>query len=148
MRIMIINQTFHPDVAATAQIAFDLAEFLTAHGHQVQVVTSRSLYGKTGAVLPRRETVKGIEIHRVGMSLFGKKSILLRVMDFGVFYLLATIRALTLRKADVVITLTTPPFIAFLGTIIKLARRSKFVYWVMDLYPDLPIACGVMKEKG
>jgi colanic acid biosynthesis glycosyl transferase WcaI len=52
---------------------------------------------------------------------------------------------LTLPKHDVVICFTTPPFIAMVGRILRLVKGTRCVYWVMDLYPDLPIACGVMR---
>lgn len=146
MRVLLINQVFYPDVAATAQHAHDLAQHLVANGHEVHVIASRSIYGQKGSALPARETVDGIQIHRVGRSIFGKAGILARVADFALFYALAAIKAFTLKRSDVVVTFTTPPFIALLGYALKVLRRSKFVYWVMDLYPDLPVACGVMKE--
>jgi colanic acid biosynthesis glycosyl transferase WcaI len=148
MRILLINQTYHPDVVATAQHAHDLARHLAAHGHTVQVIASRSIYGQKGASLPARETVEGVEVHRVGRSLFGKAGILARVMDFGLFYIAATIKAFTLPRPDVVICFTTPPFIALLGLTLARLRQCAFVYWVMDLYPDLPVACGVMRPQA
>lgn len=148
MRVLLINQVFYPDHAATAQHAHDLARHLIAHGHEVQVIASRSIYGEKGAGLPARETVDGAEVHRVGRSLFGKAGLLARAADFALFYLMATIKAFTIRKADVVVCFTTPPFIALLGRIIRLVRGSRFVYWVMDMYPDVPVACGVMKANS
>jgi len=145
MRVLLINQVFFPDVAATAQHGHDLARDLVRHGHDVSVIASRSLYGQKGAALPSRETVDGIEIHRVGRSFFGKSSILARVADFAFFYLAALAKALFLPKHDVVICCTTPPFIAMVGRVLRLVKGTRFVYWVMDLYPDLPIACGVMR---
>ena len=145
MRVLLINQVFFPDVAATAQHGHDLARDLVRHGHEVSAIASRSLYGQKGAALPSHETVDGIEIHRVGRSFFGKSSILARVADFVFFYLAAMIRALTLPRHDVVICFTTPPFIAMVGRILRMVKGTRCVYWVMDLYPDLPIACGVMR---
>ena len=52
--------------------AHDLARHLTAQGHEVVAIASRATYGEKGADLAARETVDGIEIHRVGRSLFGK----------------------------------------------------------------------------
>ncbi len=72
MHVVLLNQAFHPDVVATAQMAKDLADALVKQGHTVTAISSRSIYGKSGAVLPKRETVDGIEVHRVGFSLFGK----------------------------------------------------------------------------
>ncbi len=148
MRVLMINQVFYPDVAATAQHGHDLARYLVSQGHQVTAIASRSLYGQKGAALPAKETVDGIEIRRVGRSFFGKSSIIARVADFVYFYIAATLRALFLPRHDVVICFTTPPFISLSGRIIRFFKRTKVVYWVMDLYPDAPIAVGVMREKS
>jgi colanic acid biosynthesis glycosyl transferase WcaI len=148
MRILLLNQVFYPDVAATAQHAHDLGKHLVAHGHEVVVIASRSLYGQKGASLPKREMVDGIEVHRVGKSIFGKAGILARVFDFALFYVAAMVKAMTVKRPDVVVCFTTPPFIALVGWLMREIRGSRFVYWVMDLYPDLPVACGVVKERA
>ena len=145
MRVLLLNQVFYPDVAATAQQSHDLARHLVSAGHEVAVITSRSVYGRVGVAYPRRETVDGIEIHRVGRSLFGKASIFARALDFGLFYLRALVKSLTVRRPDVVVCLTTPPFLAMAGWLLRLLRRSRFVYWVMDLYPDVAVADGLLK---
>jgi len=148
MRVLILNQCFYPDVVATAQHGWDLALHLRRHGHEVTAIASRSIYGSKGAALPRHETVDGVRIERVGASIFGKASILARVFDFAMFYVLALWRAVTLPKHDVCVVFTTPPFIALVGWLLRLVRGTRYVYWVMDLYPDLPVACGVMKPRS
>ena len=145
MRVLLINQVFYPDVAATAQHGHDLARDLVRHGHEVTAIASRSIYGRKGAALPSEEVVDGIRIHRVGRSLFGKAGIAARIADFFIFYMAATLKALMLPRHDVVICFTTPPFISAVGPILRTFKKTRFVYWVMDLYPDLPIACGVMR---
>lgn len=158
MHVVLLNQAFHPDVVATAQMGKDLADHLVRAGHRVTAVSSRSIYGKKGAVLAKREEIAVlradgtragvIEVRRVGFSLFGKASIAARIADFALFYVLATLRVLTLSKPDVVVSYTTPPFIALVGLLCKWLRGSKAVYWVMDLYPDTLIACGVMRADA
>lgn len=167
MRILLLNQAFHPDVVSTAQMGKDLADHLALRGHLVTAVASRSIYGQQGAVLPKRERfeVAGnppghpipsgptyprplIQVYRVGASIFGKAGILARIADFALFYALALLRILTLPRQDVIICFTTPPFIALVGLIARLFRGSRAVYWVMDLYPDLPVACGVLKPRA
>lgn len=148
MRVLLINQVFYPDVAATAQHGHDLARDLVRHGHEVTAIASRSIYGRKGAALPSEEVVDGIRIHRVGRSLFGKAGIAARIADFFIFYMAATLKALMLPRHDVVICFTTPPFISAVGPILRTFKKTRFVYWVMDLYPDLPIACGVMKPRS
>lgn len=148
MHIVLLNQAFHPDVVATAQMAKDLADRLVARGHSVSVVTSRSLYGTAGAALPKRETIDGIRVHRVGASRFGKSSIGARAADFALFYIRAALRTLTLKRPDVVVCFTTPPFITLVGVLTRFFRRSRCVCWLMDLYPDVAVASGVMKPDS
>ena len=96
MRILIINQPYWPDVVATAQHMADWARELSARGHEVTVIASRSVYGQQGAVLPKEETHQGVHIRRVGSNLFRKGRILTRLIDFGMFHLLALWTALTM----------------------------------------------------
>ncbi|MGA1516263.1 MAG: glycosyltransferase family 4 protein [Phycisphaerales bacterium] len=146
MRVVFLNQTFHPDVAATAQHAFDLAQDLAAHGHEVHAIASRSLYGERGATLPAEEVVDGIQVHRVGQSLFGKAGLAARILDFVSFYVAAGRRLRAIPRPDVVVCLTTPPFIARTALRLRSRTGAKVVLWSMDLYPDLPIACGMMSR--
>lgn len=148
MHVVLLNQAFAPDVVATAQMAKDLADTLVARGHQVTAISSRSIYGKSGAVLAKQETIDGIEVRRVGFSLFGKAGTAARLADFLFFYLLASVKMLTIRKPDVVVGFTTPPFIALLAIISAKLRGARSVYWLMDLYPDVPVACGMMKASS
>lgn len=149
LHIVLLNQAFFPDVVATAQMSKDLADELVAKGHTVTAIASRSIYGKSGATLPTQETLpNGIQVHRVGFSLFGRAGTLLRVLDFGFFYLLAAIKLLTIRRPDVVVGFSTPPYIALLTIINRWLRGSKAVYWAMDLYPDVIVASGMLKESS
>lgn len=148
MRILILNQTFWPDVAATAQHAHDLAAHLVRRGHTVTALASRSRYGSRGATLPRAEEIDGVRVIRVGRSLFGKAGILARAADFALFYLAATLKLLRVPRQDVVICLTTPPLIVLAGLIARMLRGGRVVYWMMDVYPDAAIACGVLSARN
>lgn len=156
--VLLINQAYAPDIAATAQISEDLCRHLVERGHTVKVIASRSIYGQSGAHLPRRENRGGVEVLRVGASLFGKRGLTLRLIDFGLFYVAATWAAWRTRLApapgtaprrpDVVITLTTPPFIGVVGAMMQRLRGCRYLYWAMDLYPDVLTAAGVLYDNA
>jgi len=146
LRILLVNQAFWPDVAATAQHADDLARDFIARGHDVTVVASRAIYGERGSSLPKRESRGGVDIVRVGLQLFGKRGITPRLFDFALFYLAAAWQCMLLRRHDVVICFTTPPFIALVGVLLKRVKGSSLFYWTMDLYPDVAAAAGVMRR--
>ncbi len=147
-KVLILNQFFWPDVAATAQHAFDLARYLQSHGDEVTAIASRSIYGQSGGALPEYEVRDGITIHRVGASRFGKTGLISRAFDFVAFNVACLFKAFSLPRHDVVICLTTPPFIAFVGWLLRLMQGTKFVFWTMDLYPDVPLAAGILKRRS
>src|SRR4029077_13648929 len=64
------------------------------------------------------------------------------------FYSGAIGKALRLPRYDLVVTLTTPPIIGLIGTILKRMRGSRHIYWSMDLHPDASRALGRMSARS
>ncbi len=147
-RLLFVNQYYWPDHASTAQHLTDLAEALAHQGHEVHVLCSRGGYEPVAERPPTREARNGVEIHRVEATSLGRKTTLHRMVDYLSFYLRASLAALFLPKADVVVTLTTPPIIGLIGTILRRLKGSKHVYWSMDLHPDASLALGRMSPKN
>ena len=132
-------------MASTAQHLTDLALALAARGHQVTVVTSRRAYDDPQTQFARRETWRGIEIHRVSATHFGKGAKWRRAADFASFLFSCCFRLATLPRHDAVVALTTPPLISFIGAWLACWRGSRFYYWVMDFNPDEAIAAGWLR---
>ena len=147
-RLLFINQYYWPDHASTAQHLTDLAEHLATQGHEVHVLCSRGGYKPGMERPPASETNNGVQIHRVEATSFGRKSTLHRMIDYLSFYLRAFLAALFLPRPDVVVTLTTPPIIGLVGTILRRLKGSKHVYWSMDLHPDASLALGRMNPRN
>jgi hypothetical protein len=64
MKFLLLNQTFHPDVASTGQHLSELASELVKRGHAVTVVTGRQAYDDRQVTFAPRENWGGVEIHR------------------------------------------------------------------------------------
>ncbi|MEJ2082592.1 MAG: glycosyltransferase, partial [Acidobacteriota bacterium] len=145
MRILLINQYFFPDRAATSQLLGDLAEELVACGHSVTALAGRGSYaaGREGR-LSRREMWKGVRIERVWCTDRGRRRGIDRMADYLSYFFFAGLRVLFGPRHDLVVCLSTPPLVAFLGRVAQL-RGSRFVYKVEDLYPDLALAMGTLK---
>jgi hypothetical protein len=148
MRFLLINQTFHPDVAATAQYLTDVAQGLVERGHFVSVITGRRGYDKPETIFPKNEIWNGIEIHRVPGTRFGKSAKWRRIFDFASFMFFCCWQLVRARRPDVLVALTSPPLISFLGASYAVLRRCRFAYWVMDLNPDEAIAAGWLRESS
>jgi len=129
----------------------DLCELLAASGHEVHVLCSRGAYddGSTSPrPMPKSELHRGVRIHRIRATGFGKKSVVGQAIDFISFHTLTGFRTmLAAFKFDVIVTLTTPPLINVYGLIAQKLARIKHIAWVMDLHPDVEWELGVFGRK-
>jgi colanic acid biosynthesis glycosyl transferase WcaI len=148
LKVLLLNQTFHPDVASTAQHASDLATELVRRGHDVTVICSQRAYDSPTERYPRREQWRGIEIRRISSSGFGKKARWRRAADFG-SYLANCVAHLSVVPAfDLVIGMTSPPLISSFGALFTHIKGGRFVFWVMDLNPDEALAAGWLRPNS
>jgi len=146
MRILLLNQTFHPDVVATAQVLSDFAVGLVERGHHVTAFASRRAYDNPAMRFASRENWRGVEVHRLSATSFGKGAKWKRAADFGSFSAACTLRLLTTSRYDAVVALTSPPLVSYLAAWFCRLRRAKLFYWVMDLNPDEALAAGWLRE--
>ncbi|MBI3584686.1 MAG: glycosyltransferase family 4 protein [Nitrospinae bacterium] len=143
-----INQFFYPDQVATSQMMTDLAVDLAAKGNEVSVLTSRSAYLSNESRLARFQEYRGVKIYRTFSTKFGKGKTIGRVTDYLSFYFSVFLKAFFLKKHDVVITLSSPPLIALVGVFLKYLRGYRFFYWVQDVYPEVAVRLGFLKEQS
>ena len=142
MKILLLNQFFWPDSAATSQLLTDLARGLASRGHTVYAISADGGYAISAAGDP-----PPVEIHRVKALPFVRGKVG-RVLSYLSFFLSAAVRGLTLPKPDLVLTLTTPPLLSLLGTLISTLRGSRHFIWEMDVYPDVAIDLNYFKAGG
>ncbi len=135
-------------MVSTAQHLTDLATTLALRGHKVTVIASDRGYDDPSTRFKRREQWNGIDIIRIPAASFGKGSRWRRVLNFGIFMLLCSLRLLFLRRFDVVVALTSPPLISFLAALFVKIKGGSFCFWVMDLNPDEAIAAGWLKQNS
>lgn len=142
MRILFINQFFWPDSSATSQQLTDLVVALAARGTEVAV-----LCGEGGYAAAAGSTPPQAEVHRVRALPFVRGR-LGRMFSYLSFYVTAFARALTVRRADLVVSMTTPPLISVLGAALKLFRGSRHFIWEQDLYPEIAVDLDYLKAGG
>lgn len=149
MRILLLNQCFHPDHVATAQHLTDLALTLRSDDHEVTVLASCRGYDNPAILFPCRENWRGIDIHRIWTPGLGKKSMLHRLGDAAMFWLNALRMAMMMPRHDVVVSLTSPPLISVVGAVAAIwQRHARSIIWLMDLNPDQAIANGVLRKNS
>lgn len=148
MKLLLLNQFYPPDPAPTGQYLHDLGKVLVERGHQVRVLCSRRSYGST-ETYPERETRDGVEIIRLPATGFGRRGFIGKLVDYGTFYGSLFTSLLSRRgKADVILSLTTPPYVGLLGKWAACRHGARHAHWIMDLYPDVMFAHGMARNDG
>jgi glycosyltransferase involved in cell wall biosynthesis len=148
-RLFFINRFFFPDHSATSQILSGLAFHLAAAGWKVHVITSQQLYDHPETRLAASETVRGVRIHRIPTTHFGRSALLGRGVDYASFYVSLRRSLLDLvQSGDILIAKTDPPLISIIAMRVAEQRGAHLINWLQDLYPEVAAELGVPFLKG
>ena len=149
MRLTLVNQFYAPDISPTAQLAASLAEHRAERGDRVTIVTGRAGYLEGLAAPATVRSGPGLRIKRVWTPELGKSSRGRRVLGYLTFTIGALLRLLLLPAQDVVVAMTTPPFVSVAAVAHKLLHpRTRIVLWSMDCYPDAAERFGELRRGG
>lgn len=150
MNLLILNLHYAPDLAPTGQLMTELAEDLARAGLRVTVVTGRPGYTREAAGWETLSTEdrNGVRVHRVWSFRLGRRRMIARVLNYLSFYLSAAVRVLTLPRQDVALLLSSPPFLAAVGILLKRLRGTRMVYNVQDLIPDAIVTTGLLRNRA
>jgi glycosyltransferase involved in cell wall biosynthesis len=146
--LLIFSQVYVPDPASVGQHMADAAAELRRRGWRVVVFTANRGYDDPTVKYPPRETIDGVEVSRLPLSSFGKKSILLRLAGGFSFMMQAIVRGLFTGDLRAILVSTSPPMCAMAALVVAFFRRVPIKYWVMDLNPDQMIELGRIAERS
>ena len=139
-----INRYFYPDHSATSQLLSDLAFDLAYRGQEIHVITGGQLYNDARASLSDEETIRGVQVHRVRTSRFGRARLVGRLLDYVTFYIGATWKLWHLMQpGDVVVAKTDPPMMSVCAAWVVKFKRGVLVNWVQDLFPEVATSMEV-----
>ena len=147
LHVLLLNQYFPPDTAATATNAALVAEAL-AERHRVTVLAGRPSYDpaeRHRAYLFSREEEGNLTIERVGSTAFSRTRMSGRVANYLSYLALAMPRALS-TNPNVVLAMTDPPIEGIIGASVARFLGRPFVYNIRDLYPDMAVAGGILRH--
>lgn len=147
MRILYLHQYFATPSSNAGTRSYEMAKRLVAKGHEVTFVTS-SAYLTTESDFTEGWNflkIEGMKLHVLHLPYSNRDSFIKRIFKFLQFSLLSTLKSLKV-KADVVLATSTPLTIAIPGLIYSKLKRKPMVFEVRDLWPELPIAVGAIKN--
>jgi glycosyltransferase involved in cell wall biosynthesis len=143
LRIIYLHQYFNTPTMAGGTRSFEVGRRLAAAGHEVHMITSWR------DATPHRDwfssTEAGMHVHWLPVPYSNHMSYAQRIRAFFRFALRAARKA-ALLKADLVFATSTPLTIALPAVYAARRQRIPMVFEVRDLWPELPIAIGALRN--
>jgi len=148
MHVAYIHQHFSTTRGATGTRSYEMSQRLLRLGHQVTMICGAYEAGDQRADSQKRVTrfeIDGIRVLQVAEPYANSMGFARRVLAFNRFARTAT-RLVSSLDADIVFATSTPLTVGIPG--MRGAKRLKvpFVFEVRDLWPELAIALGAIKN--
>ena len=138
-----------------------VVERLVRDGHEVTVLCASGGYADSRHKNLRRKTQEGDEeenVHarrsqftniRIGASCFGRGTFVGKLLDYASYYVGVALKLWVMNpQPDRIVALTTPPLLSVLARLFSKIRGADHAHWVMDLYPDVMAAHGMLGERS
>lgn len=123
--------------------SYELARRLVEYGHQVNMVTSWREPGRGKSWFVSDEG--GIDVHWLPVEYGNEMGYAKRLQAFTRFAVGASRRAASL-DSDIVFATSTPLTIALPGVYAARKQKCPLVFEVRDLWPEMPIAIGALRN--
>ena len=147
MKIVYLHQYFNTPQMAGSTRSYEMGRRLVSFGHEVHMVTSNWQKEHENTRAWFQTTEEGIIVHWLPLYYSNKMSYRERINAFIKFAWKASAKASSL-KCDLIFASSTPLTIALPAVYAAKKQRVPMVFEVRDLWPELPIAIGAIKNKA
>lgn len=147
MRVLYLHQYFATPESNAGTRSYEMAKRLVSMGHKVTFITSSAFFSKSYEFSDgwNELEIDSIKLHVLHLPYSNKDSFIKRIFKFIKFSLLSVKKALSIN-VDVVLATSTPLTIAIPGVIYSKIKKIPMVFEVRDLWPELPVAVGALKN--
>lgn len=147
-KVLILCQLFYPELVSTGQTLTELCEVFIDLGMDIEVICGPPTILDRKTKVPRYTEYKGIKIKRVCGTRLPKLTFIGKFVNqvtyaFSVFFHLL----FDFSKRPILVG-TDPPFLGATCAMLRAFGGKSYIYLVFDVYPDLAIKLGVLREKG
>lgn len=143
MNILYIHQYFKTPSEPGGTRSYWVAQKLIKEGYNVTMLTTSSSIDRKVV----RKYVDGINVIYLKVPYNQKMSIFKRLVSFLNFMLKSSFYLLKEKKIDLVIATSTPLTIGFPALVLKKLKRIPYIFEVRDLWPEVPIQMGALRNK-
>jgi glycosyltransferase involved in cell wall biosynthesis len=148
-KLFVVNQFFPPDFAPTGQLINELVSHLGDNGTPIKVFTGLPAYAFNDVSALPLEIHNNVVIRRTRATQVSIHNIRGKAFHGFLFTVRAILHLLrNLKKDDILLLTTAPPFLPFIGYLLHLAKGSNYVCLIYDLYPDVAEKLGVLSSEN
>lgn len=150
MRILILSVNYWPEVTGIGAFTTYRAEHLAAAGHDVEVCTTFPYYpewkvpAEYSGKLAMTENRNSVRIRRGFAYIPNPATSLKRILFEASFIFSATLRAMFLKRPDVILVVSPPLGLAVPAILLSRMWRIPYVFDVEDLQPDAAADLGML----
>ena len=146
--VLFLCQYFYPENNSSATLPFDTACALASAGLRVSALCGMPHEYAEETRVPARETVSGVEIHRVGYFHPPRGSRVGRLLNFFSFTLSVLLHLRELKRHRAVIVYSNPPVLPLVAWIAEKLFGTKLIFVAYDLYPEIALASNSIRPGG
>ncbi len=143
MKILYLHQYFKTPLEPGGTRSYWIAKELISRGHEVIIISANNKISK------RQEQViiNGMKVIYLRVPYDNTMGVFRRLVSFFHFMISSTIVALSQKNVNLVIATSTPLTIGFPALILKHFKDIPYLFEVRDLWPEVPIQMGVIKNS-
>ena len=155
-KLLIYSLVFSPDGVSTAYLYNDIALGYQKNNYEVTVLTTTPHYNLIKESLERQPQKKiffglfftsnfnGIKVYHIPLKKY--KNSFIRILSFIYWHFFSFIIGLFLKKPDIILTPSPPLTSGLISIILAKIKGAKSIYNVQEIYPDLLINHGRLKN--
>lgn len=147
-RFFLISQVFHPDEVSTAGLFTDLCIELARRGNEVEVWCAQPFYNVRKRQKNKRIFYKGVIINYLPSTNFRKESFPGKIVNMLTFTGSVILKLLLSGDKRIIFTHTTPPFLGLFISFLCSLKSRKFVYILLDIFPEGFIRLGKASRRN
>lgn len=149
MRILYLHQHVSLRSGTSGGRPFEFSRYLVGKGHQVTLLCGE--YEHFGLAMPPGEDTARVELEGIDLRVlrvpYGQKmGFRRRILSFFSYAFGAIREIRKLADVDVVFASSTPLTVAIPGMLAARRLRCPFVFEIRDLWPEVPIRLGVLRN--
>jgi len=141
--ILYIHQYFKTPKEPGGTRSYWLAQALVKEGYNVTMLTTSNTIKNN----VEKTIIDNINVIYLKVAYGQEMSISKRLFSFSIFMFKSTYYAFLQKNVDLVFATSTPLSVGFPPLIIKKIKKTPYVFEVRDLWPEVPIQMGAIKNK-